>query len=284
MCWNVEKESDIAHYGVLGMKWGVRRYQPYPKGKHGTFLGQSRDEDVVIKKGTKAYRLQKGEALAPGQSYVSFDTFDHYKYVAHTAAGEMGLGIDLSDGKGKSLRMVLDRDIIAPSYEATMDAFIHTISEMEGPKKFAKDALTSGRSKEQDKAQQKRFINNLMDTTLSDGLDNAYLMFSATLMKDTKAKEIFFNDLKKKGYNAIIDDNDKRFGSGFTESPVILFDSSNIKVNKSVSITDKDIEYFNDLVWGAGRDPKMAGYEKEKKTWETFAGHEKERKQMYGDY
>lgn len=33
------KQDTIKHYGVKGMKWGIRRYQPYPKGKKGTFIG-----------------------------------------------------------------------------------------------------------------------------------------------------------------------------------------------------------------------------------------------------
>ena len=46
---------DLEHHGILGMKWGVRRYQPYPSGYtgDGKYVGDREVDSPVAKKNVK---------------------------------------------------------------------------------------------------------------------------------------------------------------------------------------------------------------------------------------
>lgn len=272
-----ENNAQLTHFGVLGMKWGVRKEREYSKDRHGSFKDQSRDEDIHIKEGSKAYRVQStNDVTGKGQTYISLDKLDHVEYITATAASEGGVSLDATmangnDGRAYSVKLKLNREIVAPSYKKTMDAFIQTVDKI-GAKNIAKNI--SG------KEEAKTFLKKYGNIKVEDSLDEAYVLFAGSFMKDSLAKSMFFGSLKEQGYNAVVDEWDAQFGKGFTKTPLIVFDKDQtLSKTKADPLTAKDYEYFSDIYFGGGRAGTSDYFSDTRKKWDKTAGNDSYRRE-----
>lgn len=250
--------SEIQHHGIKGQKWGVRRFQNkdgsltpagrirYETGTHGEFMGQDRDKDIIIRKKSTAYRLQtKSELKGKGQTYISLDKLDHLNYIKVTSMGDSGLLMDatgLKDRYGHSVKMKITNEMIAPSYQKSMDSFIKSVEKV-GINEVAKQVDRNNYKAE-------KFIEDMKNISIQKCRDRAYVNFMGTMMRDSKVKTEFFNDLKKQGYNAIIDEWDANFGKGFAKSSIIVFEQSdNLKKVTSRKLNELDVQYASSPDW-----------------------------------
>ena len=106
--------NELRHYGVLGMKWGVRRSKQPGYAKTPTY---SNEQDKLVK-GSKVYRVSsRPNEIDSGRTFVFADENDADKFAEKI--------LELNPGsKAFKMTMKVQKNMIGPSEKERVDNFL----------------------------------------------------------------------------------------------------------------------------------------------------------------
>lgn len=225
-------ENFLAHFGVKGMKWGVRKkYTPKDRDKahrkeaaknYGKYFDDSfdrrfgerdvksyttDDKKVVLKKGSELYRTQRSgkNDVTDSHRYVSTNRKDADRYISTLPGGRGGQKRYKSGWHEVSYKTT--RDLVAPSDKEAYEIFKSIKNQEIGKTRFLKRSITV------DKQLRKQALSN------KDA--DKYEAFLASQWKHTPVNSAYFKAVRKAGYNAVQDLNDRGIVS---DRPMIALD------------------------------------------------------------
>lgn len=159
-----------------------------------------------------------------------------------------------ADGtKVYQLKLTATKKLRVPSDENVSDITVNLLKE----KKFKDDLEASiVDSKEKMKRPSQQMLFNQAQKALKKDLNSLtssekvsiYKAFNLSLVnhnpQEIAAQDRFYGELKKKGYNALLDYNDKQYSSYHAKRPMIVFDVDAVKLT---SVTETNPKVVNKL-------------------------------------
>lgn len=215
--------NELYHHGIKGQQWGVMHGPPYPI---------DRSKHITIKKGSKFSHVTNTKKMRlDDRGVYAFDPNDEHDSDVYRGAYSTGLKMKkiLSPVYEQSFETV--EDLKLPTRKEKVDAFIETVSDR------TESRLKNGQTLEQYLDNYAARINmkilglkmynpqdymskqKLYDSMIDDGKkwiekrdkDSGYKLFMGNFAIKSEmsgASQKFVENLIKRGYNAIIDDND----------------------------------------------------------------------------
>ena len=204
----------LAHYGVKGMKWGVRRHH----------------DDIVVRKGRKIQRIStsKEDTKNPSRAYAyaSYLRKDRKKYEKDFSKllGEGRIVNDPSSSKKNSSTYKITyrnkNALVSPSFKRRIEYRNKVLEGKQGNAikkemiKTAKDRFRIIFNRDPSDKEIQAVINQSNERIKQQ-------LFGLTISRSKTARDAYFQELGKEGYNAVVDDADSY---GYAKSALIILD------------------------------------------------------------
>ena len=236
--------NQLYHHGILGMRWGIRRYQNKdgsltPEGRKRLGLDEydrEHNSDTIIKKGTKASRV------------ISTSRYDEYADPAFGGSKEAGKKYidDILSKENSYERKYVSIDGVKNSGRFNGKEYYTSWFTEEGYSPNYARVATYKLKKDAKVASGKQVVDALIEEVgpnkMTEMLKNNKKIWSLTM--DYTVNQELFNKINKrfidKGYDAIEDINDLE-----TDMPVIMLNSSKT-LGKPTSVQTGE-EVLNEL-------------------------------------
>lgn len=245
----------LSHYGILGMKWGIRRYQ----NKDGSLTiegrkhygGSEKDHDLTIKKGTKLQTLSmdKNRTKDAEFFYTAFTENDkqYYRDMFSRSTDNIVPFIKIPKMKYNIINKTVN-DVKVASMKSGEDAMFKLYEKDSDFKDFVNNPERMFKYMRKDYNKQVynnavSILNNInkRGSATHDEVQAVYKLWNYIIPNDgsfdgsdgvdiAKQRKKFFDVLNDAGYGAVLDTNDSYYGNygNNVESAVIVFDQSAI--------------------------------------------------------